>query len=132
MTISPEDRKALILHKMERARSTSREARLLLDGSMFPGAVNRIYYSMFYALSALAISEGFASGKHAQLIGWFNKHFVKSGAVDSRYSKIITRAFSKRMDGDYEDYNEFSEKEVMDMLLELDDFIAEIEHLLKF
>jgi len=36
------------------------------------------------------------------------------------------------MDGDYEDYSEFSEKEVMDMLPELDDFIAEIEKLLKY
>jgi uncharacterized protein (UPF0332 family) len=98
---------------------------------MLPGAVNRIYYSMFYALSALAISEGFTSGKHGQLIGWFNKHFVKTGIVDSRYSRMISRSFSKRMDGDYEDYTEFAETEVRGMLPELDEFITEIEKLLK-
>ncbi|HPI88473.1 MAG TPA: HEPN domain-containing protein [Spirochaetota bacterium] len=116
---------------MERARATAAEARLLFKGSMFPGAVNRIYYSMFYALTALAVAEGFSSGKHGRLLGWFNKQFVKAGIIDIRYSKIIFRAFSKRMDGDYEAYSEFTETEVREMLGELDDFIAEIEKLLK-
>jgi len=82
MTMSAEEKQTLILHRMERARATVIEARLLQENRMFAGAVNRIYYSMFYALSALAVAEGFSSGKHGQLIRWFNKKFVKTGIVD--------------------------------------------------
>ncbi len=41
-------------------------------------AVNRILcLRSFYMLSALALKHGFSTSKHKQLIGWFNKQFVK-------------------------------------------------------
>jgi hypothetical protein len=98
---------------------------------MYAAVVNRVYYSMFYALSALAIAEGFQTGKHAQLIGWFNKTFIKTGKVDRRYSKIISQAFDKRMLGDYADLPEFSESEVEAMIAESDEFINMAEEILK-
>ena len=98
---------------------------------MLAASVNRIYYSMFYGLNALAISEGYHSGKHAQLIGWFNKNFVRTGKVDFRYAKIISHAFDKWMLGDYSDMPDFSKNEVEHMLLESKDFILMIESLLK-
>ncbi|HOH43482.1 MAG TPA: hypothetical protein PLZ53_10215, partial [Candidatus Hydrogenedentes bacterium] len=48
-----------------RELETRSESVLLFNNSMLPAVVNRIYYSMFYALSALAISEGFQTAKHA-------------------------------------------------------------------
>jgi len=35
------------------------------------------------------------------------------------------------MDGDYDDYSEFSESEVGEMLSELEDFLVQMEKLLK-
>ena len=101
-----------------------------LKNTIFTAAINRIYYSMFYALSALAISEGFQTGKHAQLIGWFNKTYIRTGRIDQCYSKIISQAFDKRMLGDYADLPEFSESEVEIMITESNDFIKMIEQIL--
>lgn len=130
MTLEPEDRESLISHRLRRAHQTQSESRLLFENRMFPAAVNRAYYSMFYALSALAIAEGFQTGKHAQLIGWFNRTFIKTGKTDQRYSKILSRAFDKRMLGDYADMPDFSESEVDIMLKESTDFISMVEKLL--
>jgi uncharacterized protein (UPF0332 family) len=72
MTLSPEEREELVRLRLKRSRETEQEAILLFQNNRFPAAVNRIYYSMFYALSALAIYHGFQSGKHGRVIGWFN------------------------------------------------------------
>ncbi|MBN1499517.1 MAG: HEPN domain-containing protein [Spirochaetes bacterium] len=118
MTIDSTDRISLIKHRLKRAEETHSESQLLFDNNMFTAAVNRIYYSMFYSLSALAISKGLQTGKHAQLIGWFNKEYIKSGIIAPRFSKILSQAFDKRMFGDYADIPEFTKNEVEKMISE--------------
>ena len=41
-------------------------------------ALNRIYYGIFYIVSALAIKNRFSTANHSQLIGWFNTNYVKT------------------------------------------------------
>jgi uncharacterized protein (UPF0332 family) len=64
-------------------------------------AVNRIYYGMFYMLLALALKYNYKTSKHSQLLGWFNKNFVKEGKIDGEVGKIVHKAFQDRTDGDY-------------------------------
>ena len=94
-------------------------------------AVNRIYYGMYYALTALALKYAFETSKHAQLIGWFNKEFVLSKRVDSKYGKILRNSYQNRTKGDYEPFVLFSIDEVELMLCEMVDFIEEIRSILK-
>jgi uncharacterized protein len=75
MTLSPDERKIIISHRTDRAYEAIIDAKILIREERLPAAVNRIYYSMFHSLCALAISDGFETGKHGQLIGWFNKNF---------------------------------------------------------
>jgi len=127
MTLKPEERDELVMHRVNRAHETEKEARLLFENQMFAAAINRIYYSMFHALSALAIRVGFETSKHGQLIGWFNKSYIRTGLADIKYSKIIIRAFEKRMDSDYNDFLDFTEDEVRHMLAECNEFILMIK-----
>jgi uncharacterized protein (UPF0332 family) len=43
----------LVLYRINRAKKTLEEATLLIDNKMFNTSVNRIYYSCFYAVTAL-------------------------------------------------------------------------------
>ena len=131
MTLDPDERKTLIDHRLTRADETLAEAVLLKENRKYAAAVSRAYYCMFYALSALAVSEGYKTGKHAQLIGWFNKTWVRTGKINSRYSKMIYRAFDKRMLGDYSDLPSFSESEVDNLIAEGAEFIEMLKNLLK-
>ncbi len=131
MSLTEHDRAALITHRIERAKETAGDAHLLYENNKYLSAVNRVYYAMHHGLYALALKNNYLTGKHGQLIGWFNKTYVKPGLVDAKYSRIITRAFEKRMDSDYDNYTVFSSDEVSEMLAECGEFIVLMESLLK-
>ena len=99
------------------------EIELLSKNRLYKIAVNRIYYGMFYMLLALALKHDFKTSKHQQLIGWFNRNFIKTGVIDMTFGKIINDAFENRSDSDYGIFVEFSEKDVATMLKDMQLFI---------
>jgi uncharacterized protein (UPF0332 family) len=128
--ITDTDRKALIDYRMSQAFDTIELARFLVNSEKLVIAVNRIYYGMYYALTALALQKKFETSKHTQLIGWFNKEFVASKLVDIKYGKILRNAFQNRTKGDYDAFVEFNQAEVVLMHEEMQDFINAIKNLL--
>jgi len=64
---------------------------------------NRLYYAIFYIVSALAYKDNFITSKHAQLIGWFNKKYIYEDKIfDSRMFAIYKEAFTNRQKSDYD------------------------------
>ncbi len=94
-------------------------------------AVNRIYYGMFYSLLALALQNEFETSKHQQLIGWFNKEFIKPQKVEINFAKIIQKAFERRMRSDYEAFVEFEKENVKQMFAEMQLFLERIKEEIK-
>lgn len=126
MTIEENDRENLIKYRLEQANETILDVELLVENKRCRSAINRIYYGMFYALLALGTAQKFETSKHAQVIGWFNQNFIHKGLIDSKYGKIINKAFNRRTKGDYDTFVEFEENIVYEMLNEMKDFISEI------
>lgn len=126
----PDRKQELIALRLSQANETIEDVAFLIQNKRFVIAVNRIYYGMFYALLALALQNDFKTSKHAQLIGWFNKEFIKTGKIDIRFSKIIQSAFSARTDSDYGIFIEFTYNETLKMHEEMKDFISEIKQFL--
>ncbi len=121
----------LVEYRIKQAEQSIEDVKLLIENKKFALAVNRIYYGMFYILLALSLRLGFKTSKHNQLIGWFNKEFVKTGKVDKEIGKYIHKAFKNRTDGDYGVFVEFEEEEVLARFEEMKIFIKKIEKLLK-
>jgi len=115
---------------MAKADETVRQVEFLIQNNMMGIAVNRIYYGMFHALSALALKHQFVTSKHGQLIGWFNKNFVKDELVNRKFGQFIRDAFESRSAGDYDDYVEFTTDEVMTLFQEMKEFICEMHKLI--
>ena len=90
-------------------------------------AVNRIYYGIFYSLTALAVKYEYQSSKHFQLMGWFNQNFIKPSLIEVKYGKILRDAFKNRSDGDYAPFILFEKGDVLDMQSDMIDFIERIE-----
>ncbi len=88
MSIDDQDRLDLIKYRLAEAKDTQADVELLIAHERFRAAINRIY-----SLLALGLKYKFETSKHAQLIGWFNKNFIVEGLIDSRYGKIINKAF---------------------------------------
>lgn len=117
----------LINYRLEKAKETAEEAELALTHNKLRLAENRIYYAIFYIVHALSILENFSTSKHATLKGWFNKEFVFTGKIDSRFYKIYNRAFDKRQEGDYDDFVVFEKAEVIEDLKDMKEFLIELE-----
>jgi len=125
--IGDNNRQILIKYRLEQAESSVSEAELLIDHNKYRGAVNRIYYGMFYCLLALGNKFRFETSKHSQLIGWFNKNFIKEKKIDQKYGKILREAFKARRQGDYDAFIDFSSDDVLKRFEDMKDFIYTIK-----
>lgn len=130
MTLSDEERRHLTENYMNKSRATVGQVHFLIENNQLSLAISRIYYGIYYALSALSVKNGFETSKHGQLIGWFNRTYVKTETVDKKYSKWIRKAYENRTEGDYNVFSVFTEEEVGQSFDEMKAVISEIEHLL--
>jgi uncharacterized protein (UPF0332 family) len=124
--IDNSDREILIKYRLEQAKQTIIEVNKLIEMDLLNVAVNRIYYGIYYSLTALALKFGFSSSKHAQLIGWFNQNFIKTQEIEIKFGKILRDAFKNRSDGDYAPFILFTKKDVQDMQEDMINFIERI------
>ena len=79
--MTDEHAKALVEHRLQKAEDALRAAQYMYEQSMLIFAMNRIYYSMYYAVQALLANKGKTFSKHGQVKGYFNREFVKSGRL---------------------------------------------------
>jgi uncharacterized protein (UPF0332 family) len=129
--ISEQDRDSLLSYRLSQATDTIELARFLINSNKLTVAVNRIYYGMYYSLTAPALKHKFETSKHHQLIGWFNKEFVATKLVDTKYGKMTRNSFQNRRKGDYDAFVIFTTEEVESMLFDMIEFIDEIKRLVK-
>lgn len=130
MTLTNEEREALIKNYRDKSLETIKKVDFLIKNNEFSLAINRIYYGIYYILCALAIKHQYKTSKHTQLIGWFNKEFVKQNLVDKKYSKLVRKSFENRMEGDYNLFADFTKEEVEQSFEEMKQIISEIQKLL--
>jgi uncharacterized protein (UPF0332 family) len=125
-----EQKEALKKYRISRAKETIEDAQVAIDNNRIKNAMNRIYYSIFYIVSALAVKNDFSTSKHKQLIGWFNKNFIFTGIIDKKFYKIYSIAFDNRQESDYEDFVEYSKEDVIRYYNDMLVFVDEIEKLI--
>jgi len=70
---------------------------------MLTSAMNRIYYSMFYAVQALLLLHDVSFSKHAQVKGFFNREFIQKNIFPKEFGKLYNKAFEFRQQFDYVD-----------------------------
>jgi uncharacterized protein (UPF0332 family) len=121
----------LVSYRLQRARETLADARILADAGRWNPCVNRLYYACFYAVSALLIQEGLSSAKHTGLRSLFNRHFVKTNKVPKDKARIFNDLFERRQEGDYVDFVSFEESQVLPWLPEAEAFVKNLADLIE-
>ena len=91
----------LLRYRIEQATESLSEAALLRQADAYRGTVNRAYYAIFYALSALLAARGLGAAKHSGAIALFDREFVKTGDFAPEFSRALHRAFQRRQVSDY-------------------------------
>lgn len=107
-----DDRRRLIVHRLQRARDALDVGRLMLQEHHIHACVNRLYYACFYSVSALLRSQGLSSSRHSGVQALFNKHWVKPGLFPREAGRFYNTLFDARLEADYADMAEFTADEV--------------------
>ena len=92
------------------------DAKIMFKNGRYKNTLNRAYYSVFHALRALNVLDGFDSSKHSGVIAHFNKNYVKTEIFDKELSKIIKLASEKREEADYLDFLVASKEEAINQI----------------
>lgn len=128
--MEPELIKIIVQRRIQKSKETIDEAKLAFTNNQFRSTLNRIYYAVFYIVSALAAKHNFATSKHKQLMGQFNKEFVKINIVKSEYWDIYSKTYKNRQESDYLDFVEYSKEEIESNYSDMLQFVSEIEKII--
>ena len=101
----------------------------MVEVASLTSTVNRIYYTMFYAVNGLLLSKNFSSSKHSGVRALLNKEFINKELIDKELGKFYSKIFEERQEGDYEDFTKFNTGEVKNWINDAENFINEIEKL---
>ena len=130
MTLNEKDRNAIIAIRLQRAKETMIEVKGNVNLGYWRISANRLYYACYYAVSALLIQNEFTAHTHAGVINQLGLHFVSKGIVSKEHGKLFKQLFNLRQSGDYDDWIDINENDVIPLIKPAEDFIAEIEHLI--
>ena len=119
--------KELIKYRLLRARESLEDARLLAENGRLFSAVNRIYYSLFYAAVGLLLTKDLGSSKHSGILGLFNREFVNKGVIEKERGRFYNKMFEFRQKADYKDGMNFSKEEVGLWLNQTQEFVVCVE-----
>lgn len=120
----------LINIRIHQAEEALREVEFLLGHKMLRLATNRIYYSIFYAISAISIKDNFSTSKHKILLGWFNKKYINTDILHKEFGKMIYACFENREKSDYDFLFELTKEEINGYYELARKFINEVKKIL--
>lgn len=122
------DKPALIRYRLEQARETLEDARVLFNNFRRPASVvNRAYYAMFYATLALLVTVNKFSSKHVGVISFFDSEFVKRNIFSKEMSRKLHEAFETRQEGDCENPDKVDRERAAEVLNDAAEFLKVIE-----
>lgn len=122
-----QDKAELVKYRLKRARETYNEVEILVKNELWNTAVNRLYYSCFYAVIALLAAHDIEAQSHSGARQMFGMHFIKTGKIDAESGRFLARLFGLRQIGDYDDFIDFDREKVMELLEPADKLISAIE-----
>lgn len=126
----PDNRKELMLYRLETAKERLNSARILLENGSYKDSIGRSYYAMFTSVRALLALEGIDYSKHAGVIAYFQKEYIKTGRIDKKYSKYISQAFQIRNNTDYADFFLVSQSDAQEQYEKAIEFYGAIKEFL--
>ena len=130
MTLSDDERQALVIYRLEKAHRTYCQATDSIPLGYWEMTANRLYYAAYYAVSALLLKNGFSVQTHHGITQMLGLHFIKTGKVSKEMGALYGRLLSMRQTGDYSDTFALSEEDVMPLVDPTQKLIETIENLL--
>ena len=128
--LTDEERNAMVLNKVRRSKETWTEAKGISESKYWYAAANRMYYACYYMVSALLLKNGQSAHTHGGIIGLFGLHFVKTGIISHEMGKFYSELYELRQTGDYDDWKELTESDILPLIPKVEQFLSIVENLI--
>lgn len=113
MSISQEERSAIVEMKIEKAYRAYTEAKGVVALGYWETIANRLYYAAYNAATALLVANGDDAQTHSGIIRLFGLRFIKPGLLPPEMARILHQLFALRQTGDYDDAYAVTEADVL-------------------
>lgn len=110
------DKNSYIKYRVAKPEEAFEVAELLVENQKWNAAINRLYYAVYYAVSALLAKAEIETKTHAGVKTQFLLHFVKTGKIEVYLGKMYADLFDWRQKGDYGDFFDFEEEDVVPLV----------------
>ena len=117
----------LVNYKVSRSKETLLEAETIFQAGFYNGAVNRMYYSCYYMVSALLLLNNIKTQTHKGIRQQFGHHFIQTGIVSKEMGRYFSDLFDRRHTGDYDDFVICDKVTCSVLLTKANEFISEVE-----
>lgn len=130
MNLTDEEREAVVIFRIEKAKDTLKEAEGIATLGYWNAVVNRLYYACYYMTSALLIKNNYAAQTHSGIIRLFGLNFVTKGIISKESGRFYSKLFELRQTGDYDDLYLLTEEDVKPLIEPARNYIDEIQRLI--
>lgn len=131
MSLSDEERSAIVLYRIEKAQNALDDIHKVLPLEVWSIIANRMYYALYYAASALLIHDGHKVGTHKGVIALFNLNYVKEGPLTREEGALFSNVFSFRKGSDYDDFIDATEEDIKRYLPRVEALVEKIVSMTK-
>jgi len=94
--MTSDDRNAYAKYRLEKAEEAYISAEVLILHQQWNAAINRLYYSAYYAVSGILAKMGIETKIHAGIKTQFLLHYIKTGKVEMQLGKLYADLFDWR------------------------------------
>lgn len=122
-------RTRLALFWLDKADESLNSAISELKAGRFAFAVNRLYYTMFYAVSALFAAKNLSYGKHSAVRSALHREFIKPGLINKSLGRLYDELFNARQQGDYVPLVEFDKEVVIEQANDVGECLSQLRQL---
>ena len=116
MILEEIDRKALVQYRIEKAQEAFDDAVYMAADSRWNAAGNRLYYSAYYVVSALLLSDEIPVHTHRGLLTQMSLNYVRKGIMTIEEGRLVRQLFNLRHEDDYEDLIDSTEDEIQNFI----------------
>lgn len=131
MSLDDANRQAIVAYRIEKANVALEDAAFLAGAGRYNLAANRLYYALHYACTALLISKGIPTKRHAGMITQMSLHFVKTGILSLEDGKLLKVMFDLRHEGDYEDFIEVQSEDIEEYTPQVCALVSKLKKLIE-
>jgi len=126
MGLSEEERQAIVAYRKQKAIESLQEAKDNFQLNHWSLVANRLYYAVYYVVTALMIKDGLHAKTHAGVQALLSKEYVSSNKITEEERRLFGRLFQMRQTGDYDDCFDYEKEDVEPLIPSTENLINKI------